>query len=164
MHGGRVELRSNGLRGSEFIIRLPLAQAVPQPEAPAPPPAANGSRRVLVVDDARDIADVLVMLLESLDVDVRVAYDGQTALGIFADWTPDIVLLDIGMPVMDGCETARRIRALPNGGDALLVALTGWGQEQDRRRTRDAGFDKHLVKPVEFEQVRALLNEVRATS
>ncbi|MCW2286548.1 signal transduction histidine kinase/CheY-like chemotaxis protein [Rhodoblastus acidophilus] len=160
MHGGRVEVFSEGLgRGSEFIVRLPLAQASGVSAEPDAIPSARGARRrVLVVDDTRDIADVLVMLLETLDADVRVAYDGQTALDIVAAFAPEIVLLDIGMPGMDGCEAARRIRQLPQGKDIYLVALTGWGQEKDRRRTREAGFDEHLVKPVDFEQVEALLS------
>jgi CheY-like chemotaxis protein len=164
MHGGRVDAHSKGLgQGSEFTVRLPLAAAGAAEqsdgvEARAP---AGARRRMLVVDDNRDIADVLVMLLETLDADVRVAYDGGSALGIVAAFRPDIVFLDIGMPVMDGCETARRIRQRPEGRDILLVALTGWGQEQDRRRTREAGFDKHLVKPVSVEQVQALLAERR---
>jgi len=164
MHGGRVEAHSAGLgQGSEFTVRLPLAEGGSPDrgdriEAQAP---AGAMRRILVVDDARDIADVLVMLLETLDADVRVAYDGKSAIDIVKAFKPDIVFLDIGMPVMDGCETARQIRRLPEGKDILLVALTGWGQEQDRLRTSEAGFDKHFVKPVSFEQVQALLAERR---
>ena len=162
MHGGRVEARSEGVgRGSEFTVRLPLANssaAEAQKEAaiePAPPASAQ---RILVVDDNRDVADSLVMLLETLSVDARVAYDGRSALEIAAAFKPEIVFLDLGMPKMDGYETARRLRQLSdNHHHVLLIALTGWGQAEDRRRTRDAGFDEHLAKPVDFSLVKGVL-------
>jgi CheY-like chemotaxis protein/nitrogen-specific signal transduction histidine kinase len=161
MHGGSVEARSEGLgRGSEFIVRLPLAKdfvdrVLDQTREKAETKSAR--RRVLVVDDIAEIADIFAMLLESFEVDVRVAYNGVSALEILAEFKPEIVFLDIGMPVMDGCEVARRIRQLPGGRDIFLVAVTGWGQDGDRLRTSEAGFDKHLVKPVDSDQVQAVL-------
>ena len=113
-------------------------------------PSAAPARRILVVDDNRDVADSLAMLLESVGMAVRVAYDGTSALETAAAFRPEIVFLDLGMPKMDGYATARRLRELPGGHDIFLVALTGWGQAEDRGRTRDAGFDEHLTKPVGF--------------
>ena len=121
----------------------------------------NAGRRVLVVDDTRDVADALAMLLKTMDADVRVAYGGRSALENAAAFKPEVVFVDIGMPDMDGYETARRLRQLPDGGSVLLVALTGWGQEEHRRRSREAGFDKHLIKPVSFDSMQALLDELR---
>jgi CheY-like chemotaxis protein len=104
--------------------------------------------RVLVVDDNHDAALSLGMLVEMLGHDVRVAYDGVEALQVGGGFHPDLVLLDIGMPRMDGYEACRRLRAQPWGASARVVAVTGWGQEHDRRRSQQAGFDQHLVKPV----------------
>ncbi len=159
MHGGRIEARSEGPgRGSQFIVRLPLARSDPAEAEPSDAPqSATPTRRVLVVDDDHDVADSLAMLLEYLDMDVRVAHAGATALGIAADFEPEIVFLDLGMPKMDGFETARRLRQLPNGPNMILLALTGWGQADDRRRTRDAGFDDHLTKPVDVDLLTQVL-------
>jgi PAS domain S-box-containing protein len=154
MHGGRVEARSDGPgRGSEFVVRLPLAAA----EDPAADggardgvtPAALAPRRILAVDDNRDAADSMGMLLRFLGADVQVVYDGPAALGAIGSCRPEVILLDIDMPGMDGYEVARRLRQDPRLGDAILIALSGWGQEDDRRRAREAGFDHHLVKPVD---------------
>jgi CheY-like chemotaxis protein len=165
LHGGCVEARSRGAGlGSEFVVRLRLLDSA---AAEAPEAITVGgstlapARRILVVDDTRDIADALAMLLETMDADVRVAYDGRSALNIVTTFAPEIVLLDIGMPGMDGYETARRLRQLLNGQAAMLVALTGWGQEADRHNTREAGFDKHLVKPIDVDDLLALLAERR---
>jgi PAS domain S-box-containing protein len=162
MHGGAVEARSDGVdRGSEFTVRLPLAAPPPGQEAgerrPAPVRGAGLRRRILVVDDNRDAGDSLGMILRHLGADVRVARDGDEALEAFAAYAPAVVLLDIGMPGMDGYEVARRMRALNPGRPSALVALTGWGQEEDRRRAREAGFDHHLVKPAELHDIQALL-------
>jgi CheY-like chemotaxis protein len=149
-----VEARSEGRgRGSTFRVRLPLAEPattdVPTPRVDAPLALPTGSRRILIVDDNRDVADSLGMLLTLLNQEVRIAYDGLAALALAADFRPELVLLDLGMPTLDGYETAARLRAQPWGGEIPLVALTGWGQEEDRRRSRAAGFDRHLVKPID---------------
>jgi len=113
--------------------------------------------RVLVIDDDKDVADSMSMLLQTFDVDSRVAYSGAAGLAALAEFEPDLVFLDIGMPDMDGYETARRIRALPQGRALRLVALTGWGQDQDRRRSEGAGFDLHLTKPAGLDALEELL-------
>ena len=116
-------------------------------------------KRILVVDDNRDAADSLGVLLKFLGADVKVAHDGREALAAFEAHRPAVVLLDIGMPGMDGYEVARAIRSRADGG-VPLVALTGWGQEEDRRRVREAGFNHHLVKPAGLEALRALLGSL----
>jgi PAS domain S-box-containing protein len=166
MHGGRVEAFSAGLqRGSEFVVRLP-AFAAP---AVAPPPAAASTaaptrRRVLVVDDNLDAAESLAMLLELGGHETRMAHDGEEAIAAAAAFRPDVVLLDIGLPKLSGHEAARRIRAEPWGRSLLLVALTGWGQAPDRRKSDEAGFDHHLVKPVDAERLDALFASLPARS
>jgi signal transduction histidine kinase/ActR/RegA family two-component response regulator len=163
MHGGKVEAHSDGPgRGSEFVVRLPLAAAGAPAEAPAAARAAAvlAPRRVLVVDDNRDSAESLGMLLQLLGADVRIVHDGRAALEAVGTYRPAIVLLDIGMPGMDGHEVARRIRQQPELEEVTLVALTGWGQEQDRRASRSAGFDYHLVKPADLPAIEALLKSL----
>lgn len=150
LHGGRVEARSAGPgRGSEMIIHLPLAAPAPA-ERPAGGAAAAGSggRRILVVDDNRDAAQSLAMMLDLRGHETRLAHDGLEALDMASAFLPDVVLLDIGMPRMNGYDAARELRRRM-GRRVRLVALTGWGQEEDRRRSKEAGFDLHLVKPVE---------------
>jgi CheY-like chemotaxis protein len=154
LHGGSVEAHSEGPgTGSRFTVRLPLAsQALRNEIAIAPavaPPVPTGQRPVLVVDDNHDAANSLAILLRLKGNEVRVANDGPAALRAVANRRPDLIFLDIGMPGMDGYEVARRVRQDPALAGVLLVALTGWGQEEDRRRTTEAGFDVHLVKPVE---------------
>jgi CheY-like chemotaxis protein/two-component sensor histidine kinase len=160
MHGGRVEARSAGPgRGSEFIVRLPLADGPAHDEKhmEGQPGGVLASRRVLVVDDNRDAADSLGVLLGLLGADVRVVYGGVAALEAVETYHPSAVLLDIGMPGMDGHEVARRIRRRPDCRDVTLIALTGWGREDDRRRSELAGFDHHLVKPADAGVLEALL-------
>ena len=165
LHGGTIEARSAGMaQGCEFVVRLPIMANAPE-SSPAPSSAANAEpggnaarpRRILVVDDNVDAAKTLAMLLKFKKQDVQVVHDGPAALSLASSYRPDVVLLDIGMPGMDGYEVARRLRNYPELGNVLLVALTGWGQEEDQRRSRDAGFDVHLVKPIRLEMVERLL-------
>jgi CheY-like chemotaxis protein len=160
MHGGRVEAHSDGPgRGSEFVVHFPAPEvAALTPEAP-PVAAATAHRplRVLVVDDNLDAAESLVMLLGLDGHEVRMAHSGVEALEAAAVFRPEVVLLDIGLPGMDGYEVARRLREQNDGAETLLVAMTGYGQEEDRRRSRAAGFHRHLVKPVDLNDLRALL-------
>jgi DNA-binding response OmpR family regulator len=118
---------------------------------------ARAARRVLVVDDNADAAESLAMLLEANGDAVRVAYDGEEALEAEGDFRPEVVLLDIGMPKLSGYEVARRIRDA-RGGKVLIVAITGWGQEEDRRRAREAGFDHHFTKPVDYQALLDVIN------
>jgi signal transduction histidine kinase/ActR/RegA family two-component response regulator len=159
MHGGSVEARSEGLgRGSEFVVTLPvLTERRPVSEEPTAM-TAFPARRILIVDDNQDASDTLGTLLETLGATVRVAHTGRQALDALDEFGPDSVLLDIGMPDMDGYEVARRIRANPKHGEVLLIALTGWGQETDQRQAQLAGFDHHVVKPLRLEKLRELLS------
>jgi CheY-like chemotaxis protein len=151
MHGGEVEARSDGLgKGSEFTIRLPLREDLKVSDPTARPAMAPLPRcRVLVVDDNRDAAETLAVMLRLRGGEVEIAHDGAKALEAAERFRPDMVLLDIGMPGMDGHAVARALRAQPWGRRVVLVAQTGWGQEEDRRRSREAGFDAHLTKPVD---------------
>jgi signal transduction histidine kinase/integral membrane sensor domain MASE1 len=163
MHGGSVQASSGGPgQGSEFTIRLPLAASdLSYIEAGRTPPGLPVSRtrprRILVVDDNRDAADSLGMLLRMSGDEVEVAYDGPSALEMAGRHRPAVVLLDIGLPGMDGYEIARRIRARPELAGVVLIALTGWGQDEDRSRSQAAGFDYHMVKPVDLEILQSLL-------
>ena len=158
MHGGSVMARSRGLgHGSEFLVRLPLALAPvekpaidPHPHLPAVSAAPTGPElRILVADDNKDAADTLATLLQMLGHAVLQVADGEAAARAAADFNPQVVLLDIGMPKLNGYEACRQIREQPGGAAMTVVAVTGWGQADDRRRSRDAGFDHHLVKPVD---------------
>jgi PAS domain S-box-containing protein len=150
MHGGSVEARSAGRdQGSEFVVRLPLADMPAQPAAATEKHPPVVPRKVLVVDDNRDAAGALKLLLESDGHDVRVASDGVSGLAAARQYKPDYVLLDIGLPRLNGYELAARLRADPEMKDAVIVAITGYGQPQDRARTASLGFKHHLVKPVD---------------
>jgi PAS domain S-box-containing protein len=152
LHGGTVDVMSAGRgKGSEFVVSLPASDApIPHPAArPAPGTVLPEHRRVLVVDDNVDAADSLAMALRLSGQEVRVAYDGESALTIAAEIQPEAVLLDIGMPVMDGFRVARRLRETAGTERSLLIAVTGWGRDEDRRLAKEAGFDHHLVKPVD---------------
>jgi PAS domain S-box-containing protein len=160
LHGGSVRAESDGPgRGAVFTVSLPLCGDGSTQHAPQDAPAAERTpqRRVLVVDDNPDIAESLGLLLTTLNAEVRIAHDGAEAIRICEDWLPTHVLMDLGMPGMDGYETARRLRAR-HGKDAFrLVAISGWGQDEHRQKTRQAGFDQHFVKPVGVAAIKALL-------
>jgi PAS domain S-box-containing protein len=164
LHGGTVTARSDGPgAGSEFTIRLPIRTDVPADELREPGAFRlhPSQRRVLVVDDNRDSADTLARLLGMIGFDVRVAYEGPQALREAREFLPEVVLLDIGMPGMSGHEVARALRSEPGPvADALLIAMTGWGQDRDRQNSREAGFNAHLVKPVELSDLLPLLATV----
>ena len=159
LHGGAIEARSSGIgKGSEFVVRLPLYQS-PGPPAAAeqPQPARRRRTRVLVVDDDHDVADSLALLIESLQAEVRVAYDGASGLEVAVEFEPRVALIDIRMVGIDGYETARRFRARLGAATPTLVALTGLGQDEDRKRAFGAGFDRHLTKPVSVDELERLL-------
>jgi CheY-like chemotaxis protein len=159
MHGGSVEARSEGIgHGSEFIVRLPI---LPDPVAvPLPPPAARAretSRRMLIVDDNRDSAHSMSTLQRLRGHETLTAFTGPDAVAAAAEFKPEVVLLDIGLPGMDGFEVARRLRAMPALAGAFLVAMTGYGSDDDRATAREAGFDEYLVKPVDLDLLREWL-------
>lgn len=164
MHGGKVEVRSEGMnRGSEFIVQLPVTDQRPESESleadqaeELPLPAR--CRRILVADDFPQSAETLARLLEKDGNEVQIAEDGVAAVEAAAEFLPDIVLMDIAMPRLDGYQAAKRIRQQPWGKQMILIALTGWGQLQDRRRTQEAGFDAHLTKPVNYAAIMDLLS------
>ena len=159
LHGGTVAAHSAGLgQGSEFIVRLPALSPVRESIVPveaAKPPAQTS--RVLVVDDNMDVADMLAMMLQMFGHEVQAVYSGQTALETAVEYQPDFVLLDIGLPDMNGYEVARRLRQQPQTKDVRLIAMTGYGQDSDRQLSQEAGFDLHLVKPVDPKKLQGLL-------
>jgi CheY-like chemotaxis protein/two-component sensor histidine kinase len=159
LHGGAVEARSAGLgRGSEFIVWLPVsAHQSLSPRVTGPAPVSPERRRVLIADDNRDAAESLLLLLELSGHDVRVAHLGQTALLLAQTFCPNVAILDIGMPDLSGYEVARTLRQQPWAKDLQLIALTGWGQDDDRRRALVAGFDHHLTKPIDPDQLESLI-------
>jgi len=166
LHGGTVEARSEGAgRGTEMIVRMPLSR---DRTAPTDPRERRGRARtgqpqkVLVVDDNRDVADAVCALLRIMGHEPRDANDGVTALEVYDEFRPTIVLLDIGMPGMNGYEVARRMRQKPGGRETVIVAVTGWGQTEDRARSREAGFDHHLVKPAGLAALREIVGDVAA--
>jgi CheY-like chemotaxis protein len=166
MHDGTVEAISAGVgQGSEFVIRLPLLSEPALTQGPTVgAPAVIHSRRVLIADDNRDPANSLATLLQLLGHDVHTANDGLEAVKAAALLQPDVILLDIGMPRLNGYEAARQIREQPRVNGLTLVALTGWGQPEDRRRSEDVGFDVHLTKPVDMMQLTKLLAESGANN
>jgi CheY-like chemotaxis protein len=170
MHRGSIEVRSQGEgHGIEFIVRLPVPEPGAQPVAEAQPigthpvtewPPAR-RHRVLVVDDNRDAVDSLALLLELWGNEAHVARDGAEAFDAAMRLHPDVVLLDIGLPDMSGLDVCRRIRAEEWGKEMVLLALTGWGQEEDRRQSTEAGFDGHFVKPVDHDVLEKYLRELQ---
>jgi PAS domain S-box-containing protein len=162
LHGGTIEARSDGPgRGSQFVVRLPIVSDV----QPAKTAAGDGGlpetakRRVLVVDDNHDSAWSLRMMLELMGNETHTAYDGLAAVAAAEEFLPDLILLDIGLPHLNGYDACRRIREQPWSEGMVIVALTGWGQDEDRRRSQEAGFDQHLVKPVDIVELNRLLTE-----
>jgi CheY-like chemotaxis protein len=162
MHGGSIEATSPGLgQGSTFTLRLPRATQVLQPSEKEDPDEAAGGLRVLVVDDNRDSADSATDVLRLLGNQVESAYGGEAGIQVARRFHPHMILLDLAMPGMDGYEARRRLIAEAGASTAYLVAMTGFGNEEDKKRTRGAGFDAHLTKPVELDALIALLNEAR---
>ena len=169
MHGGTVTAHSSGTgRGSEFLVTLPVhfargAQFAPQVVSASSPMAGERrGHRILLADDNRDALDSLATLLQCDGHEVFTAADGAEALELASSCRPDVMLLDIGMPKLDGYEVARRVRQEPWGGATVLIALTGWGQEEDRRRSREVGFNSHLVKPLDLDALTVLLARLPA--
>jgi CheY-like chemotaxis protein/two-component sensor histidine kinase len=164
MHGGTVAAESTGLgTGSTFVLRLPAvldSSHCPQPQAEGPAHMSPPSLRILVVDDNRDAADSLAMLLRATGNDIRTAYDGLEAVQVASEFRPEVVLLDIGLPKIDGHEVAQRIRKEPWGRQMCLIAVTGWSDETDRARSRASGFNHHLVKPLDTGHLAQLLGSV----
>jgi CheY-like chemotaxis protein len=168
LHGGSVTCQSSGLgMGSTFTVRLPMASAPALSILPLLPVVQVQSTpidhapRVLIVDDNADAADVMVMMLEMHDCNAMSVGTGIDALSASLSFLPDMILLDIGLPDMDGYEVARQLRADPRIGEVILVALTGWGSASDRLRSAAAGFDAHLTKPVEVATILSLLRTPR---
>jgi CheY-like chemotaxis protein len=167
MHGGTVEAHSEGLgRGSEFVVRLPIVAINPTaPAAPGSPESQHAGRplRVVLVDDNVDGVETLADLIGLLGHQVRTAHDGPTGINVVREFDPDIVLLDIGLPGMDGYEVARRLRR-EFGTRVTLVAVSGYGREEDRAQSHEAGCQQHLVKPVELRTLQTLLASVHVTN
>jgi CheY-like chemotaxis protein len=167
LHGGTIEARSEGPGlGSEFVLRIPLttgrpgASPIVKPQLALVPTSIHG-RRILVVDDNEDAAHTLADLLSRLGHTLRVAHDGPSAIRLLDEFTPEVALIDIGLPVMDGYELAAYLRKHPALGNLKLVAVTGYGQAVDRALTRAAGFDAHLVKPVDLDVLEPIVRELR---
>jgi len=167
MHDGTIEARSEGEgKGSEFVVRLPIVSPAPRRADPSDGRAQEvvtaDRRRILVLDDNTDSADLLGVLLERLGNEVRTAYDGEAGVLEAEEFRPEVVFCDIGMPKMNGYEVARHLREQPWSREIVLVALTGWGQVDDRKKSSDAGFDLHLVKPVDPAVLKQLLAGLRS--
>jgi CheY-like chemotaxis protein/two-component sensor histidine kinase len=168
MHGGTVAAESAGQdMGSTFVIRLPAlveSSQCSQPQAEGPVRMSPPSLRILIVDDNRDAADSLAMLLRTTGHDIRTAYDGLEAVQVANEFQPEVVLLDIGLPKIDGHEVAQRLRREPWGQHTCLIAVTGWSDETDRARSRAAGFDHHLVKPLDTGHLAQLLSTIERSA
>jgi len=164
MHGGTIEANSDGEgKGSEFVVRLPVVieASKPQESGSAAEQPVKSSHRILVVDDNRDGANTLAMMLKIMGNDTRTAYDGQAGVDVAGEFRPDVILLDIGLPKLNGHEACRCIREQSWGKAVVLIAVTGWGQDEDRRRSHEAGFDHHMVKPVDPQALMTMLAGLR---
>jgi len=161
LHGGSIHAHSDGPgTGSEFIVRLPVVSeesAVQAPDVDDAPAATKSLLRILVVDDNRDAADSLSEMLKMMGHDTRTAYDGQQGVDLAGEYRPDVILLDIGLPRLNGYEACRLIREQPKGNGVVMIAVTGWGQDEDRRRSHEAGFDHHMVKPVDPQALMSMI-------
>jgi CheY-like chemotaxis protein len=168
MHGGTVTAFSDGLdRGSEIVVTLPLAAQLPESQSPATPAADSRAvvrRRILIVDDNLDAAESLAILMKLAGHEVRMAFDGLEAVRAAETFRPHIVFLDLGLPKLGGGEAARQIRQQPWSKGMILVAVTGWGQDGDRRKSREVGFDEHLVKPAKLEDLTKIIDRIPAQS
>jgi CheY-like chemotaxis protein len=169
MHGGTVLAHSAGTnQGSEFVVRLPLASGMPNMQLSAPAevgaPADLSRRRVLIADDNLDAALSLSTLLQMAGHITEIAANGLEAVSLTASFKPDIAILDIGMPELNGYDAARRIREHASGKNLVLIALTGWGQDEDRQRSREAGFDGHLAKPASYAAIAKLIAESQTSA
>ena len=164
-HGGEITARSDGVgRGSVFLVRLPRISApISGDIADPPPPASPTGRRILLIEDNADAASMLSTLLTLAGHEVIQATGGMTGIDIATHAMPEVALIDVGLPDIDGYEVARRIRAHPNGQSIMLIAVTGYGQAEDRRRALDTGFDAHLTKPVSLEQLAELVGRLQAS-
>jgi CheY-like chemotaxis protein len=164
LHGGSLHAASTGEgQGATFTITLPaLAEVAAAPVARARTVPSGSALRIVVIEDNIDAAETLVMWLEELGHSVRLAMTGPDGVALVRDARPDLVLCDVGLPGMDGVEVCRNVRELENGSAPVMVALTGWGMDADRRRTGEAGFDHHLVKPVALDKLRDILGSIRA--
>jgi CheY-like chemotaxis protein len=166
LHGGTITAHSDGPgRGSEFTVRLPAldhAIASPTPPTPVATLAEAPPRKILIADDVRDNADTLAELLRAYGHDVAVAYDGAEGVALGERFRPDVGLFDLAMPVMNGFDACREIRTRPWGQSVFMIAQTGWAQEDDRQRAREAGFDYHLLKPVDSSVLLKLLANLPA--
>lgn len=164
MHEGEVSAGANPAgQGSEFLVKLPL-MTIPNANesstsSSTDPTTGEAPLRILVVDDNRDSAETLSMLLELMGNEITVAYDGEQALALANEIKPDVMLLDIGLPKIDGYDVARRIRQEPWGSNPILVAITGWGQTEDKDLSRESGFDHHLVKPVDHDHLLKIIQK-----
>jgi len=161
MHAGSIEARSAGEgEGSEFIVRLPVITKPSGAAQTGPAAEPSPQRRILIVDDNRDAADSLAMLMEITGNTTYVAHDGIEAIEEIEKHRPEVVLLDIGLPGLTGHEVCWRVRQQPWGKNIVMIALTGWGQEDDRRKSEEAGFNGHLVKPVDYDKLLELLSSL----
>jgi len=159
LHDGSIEAHSEGIgTGSEFVVRLPISYArLSDASGGRRDPAESAARRILLADDNVDFATSLGELLSARGHDVRIVHDGAEAIREAEQFEPEVAFVDIGMPKVHGYDVARQLRSQPATAGALLVAVTGWGQEADRKRAREAGFDRHLVKPVDPADIEQIL-------